>query len=478
MKNTERDASMARRIAREVFARSHGRTYYVGGYVRDELLGRENKDIDIEIHDIEPEKLRAILDEMGDVQTQGASFGVYNIRGYDIDIAQPRKETATGTGHKDFEVFVDPFIGTTAAAKRRDFTMNAMMKDVLTGEIIDPFNGMVDIQNKTIRHVDDKTFKEDPLRVLRAAQFAARFGFEIAPETKQIMSEMDLSALSKERVYTEMEKALIKSDRPSVFFETLREVNQLDYWFPEVKVLIGCEQNPAYHPEGDAWNHTMRVLDTAATVRDQSSNPKFFMMSALCHDLGKPSTTTVKNGVIHNYGHDAAGVPVTRSFLSRINNNVGLRNYASNMVEMHMKLHFITDTTPAKSTNKLFDRSVVPRDLCLLTFADAASKEGSFAEASKNLAFWQERCGVYEKRMEEPQVTGSDLISLGLTPGEEFRGILSDAHTQHLSFVDKETVLKGISTKMSKRHERRMADAEKLMPTGDGDMGDDTQLGS
>ena len=245
-----KDKRMAIDIAKLV-NKQGGRTFYVGGYVRDEILNKPSKDVDIEVHGITSDELKSILMNLGKLRTQGASFGVYNLDGYDIDIVQPRKETATGRGHKDFEVFVDPFIGYEKAAERRDFTINAMMEDVLTGEIVDPFGGYDDCKNGIIRHVNDNTFKEDPLRVLRAAQFASRFGFKIAPETKDVMREMDLSTLSHERVYGEMKKALMKSDRPSIFFETLRDVNQLDTWFPELKAMIGCEQNPIWHPEGD-----------------------------------------------------------------------------------------------------------------------------------------------------------------------------------------------------------------------------------
>ena len=131
----DKNYSMARRIAEKV-AEAGGRTYYVGGMVRDRLCGRESKDVDIEIHGITPEMLRSILSTLGNVTSMGASFGILGLQHYDIDIAMPRKEHATGRGHKDFEVFVDPFLGPEKAALRRDFTMNALMEDVLTGEVL------------------------------------------------------------------------------------------------------------------------------------------------------------------------------------------------------------------------------------------------------------------------------------------------------------------------------------------------------
>jgi len=165
---------MATKIAKKVSEKG-GRTFFVGGYVRDELLKIETKDIDIEVHGIDVDCLVDILESLGNVQKIGASFGVFNLKGYDIDIAMPRKEISNGRGHRDFEIYVDPFIGYEQAAIRRDFTINSMMKDVLTGEIIDPFCGIEDLKNKKLKHINDISFCEDPLRVFRAAQFASRF---------------------------------------------------------------------------------------------------------------------------------------------------------------------------------------------------------------------------------------------------------------------------------------------------------------
>ena len=256
----DKNLCMAKQIAQKVRDEG-GNTYFVGGLVRDRLLGREGKDIDIEIHGITPENLRKLLGSLGTVTVMGESFGIFGLRGYDLDIAMPRSEKATGRGHKDFEVFVDPFLGAEKAAMRRDFTINALMEDVLTGEVLDFFGGVNDLNSGIIRHVNDETFAEDPLRVLRGAQFAARFGFEIAPETIRLSSGMDLSALAGERIIGELEKALLKAPKPSIFFNELRKMKQLHVWFPELEALIGIPQNPFWHPEGDAWVHTLQVAD-------------------------------------------------------------------------------------------------------------------------------------------------------------------------------------------------------------------------
>lgn len=426
----------------EYVAAAGGRTYYVGGFVRDRILGRENKDVDIEVHGIAPEKLFEILKKVGEPLAFGKSFGVYSLKGEDIDIAMPRRERATGRGHRDFEIDVDPFIGTEEAARRRDFTMNALMEDVLTGEIVDHFGGRQDLTDGMIRHVDPVTFVEDPLRVLRAAQFAARFGFEVAPETVELCQGMDLSALSKERVEEEMKKAILKADKPSVFFEVLKEMDQLDVWFPELEQLIGLEQDPIYHPEGDVWTHTMEVIDRAAAYRDRVPVPFNFMMLALTHDLGKIVTTEEKNGRIHAYGHETEGLPLAESFLKRITNEKDVMEYVLNMVPLHMKPNVAAYAKPAlKSTNRMFDQAEVPEDLIWFAEADKPVLAGS-DEFSGDRAFLLERLKEYKEIMARPYVMGRDLIDSGLEPGEDFTEILEYAHKLRLAGIEKESALK------------------------------------
>jgi len=218
--------NMANSIAKEVSALG-GQTYFVGGCVRDKILGIPIKDIDIEIHGISRKTLENILDRLGSRIEIGKSFGIYNLKGYSLDIALPRTEKLTGCGHRDFEISVNPLIGAKKAAERRDFTVNAIMENVLTGELIDHFGGISDIKNKVLRHVNENTFSEDPLRVLRGAQFAARFEFEIAEETIELSKSITLEHLPKERIMGELSKALIKADKPSVFFEVLRKIRGL-----------------------------------------------------------------------------------------------------------------------------------------------------------------------------------------------------------------------------------------------------------
>ena len=419
-----------------------GRTFYVGGFVRDKLLGIGSKDVDIEVHGIEPEALYHILEIIGEPLTFGKSFGVFALRGEDIDIAMPRREYKSGRGHRDFEVYVDPHIGTEAAARRRDFTINSIMEDVLTGELVDHFRGREDIADGIIRHIDPETFIEDPLRVLRGAQFAARFNFTIAPETAELCRGIDLSALSKERVEEELKKALLKADKPSIFFEELRRMDQLHSWFPELEPLIGLQQDPIYHPEGDVWTHSMEVIDRAAAMRDKVSDPYHFMLLALTHDLGKTVTTTEKNGRIHAYEHERKGMPLVESFIRRITNERDVIDYLRNMVPLHMRPNISAYSKPAiKSTNRMFDEAAAPEDLIWFAAADRPLFAGS-EEFTGDNEFLFERLRVFNETMSKPYVRGRDLIEAGLQPDDDFTEILAYAHKLRLAGIEKASALK------------------------------------
>ena len=443
MDHTQKDLQMAREVARLV-AQTGGRSFFVGGLVRDALLGLENKDIDIEVHGISPQELKEILDTLGQRISVGESFGVFNLKGYSLDIAMPRKEEARGAGHKDFDIFVDPFIGTQAAARRRDFTFNALMQDVLTGEILDHFGGREDLEDRVLRHVCDKSFPEDPLRVLRGAQFAARFDCRVAEETLALCRRMDLTALPRERIEGELKKALLKADRPSVFFGVLRDAYQLHHWFPELEALIGVPQNPTFHAEGDVWNHTMMVLDEAAKLRRRVEHPYWFMLAALTHDFGKALCTQEINGVIHAYDHETAGLPLAEKFLRRLTSEARLIRHVLNLMQLHMKPNTVAAAGSAeKVTTRMFDRAEDPEALVCLALADdlgriAAKPTGVHDE------FLRQRLALYRAIMARPCVMGRDLIEAGLTPGEDFSELLDLAHKLRLAGVEKEAALKQV----------------------------------
>lgn len=435
------DKEMAYELAQRVRDRG-GRAYYVGGYVRDGLLGIEGKDVDVEVHGLTPAALSEILDSLGRRMAIGESFGIFNLKGYSLDIAMPRKEQLRGHGHKDFDIFVDPFIGTEGAAKRRDFTINAMMQDVLTGEIIDHFGGAEDLNKGILRHVSSDSFGEDPLRVLRGAQFAARFGLTPAPETAELCRTMSLRHLPKERIEGELKKALLKAERPSVFFDFLRKAEQLDLWFPELKALIGVTQHEVYHMEGDVWNHTMMVLDEAARLRDRTDRPYYFMLSALCHDFGKAVAQEHRDGITHAYGHEIAGLPLAEGFLRRITNENRCIEYVLRMTRLHMKPNVAAhNASSVKSTNRLFDESVDPEALICLALADDRGRITAKPTPSTE-EFLRERLAVYGEYMSRPYVMGKDLIAAGLQPSEHFSELLTYAHKLRLAGVEKDSALK------------------------------------
>ncbi len=459
--NDSKNLIMARKIAKAV-SESGGRAYFAGGFVRDSLMGILSKDIDIEVHNIEPEKLKEILSGLGEVTSYGASFGIYGIKGYDIDIAMPRrekavlpdengkkalmseniKEVSSKRGHRDFEIYIDPYLGTEAAARRRDFTMNALMLDILSGELVDHFGGEKDIYDGVIRLIDPVSFAEDPLRVLRAAQFAARFMFEIDDDTASVMSSMDLSGLARERVFDEMKKALLKSPNPSRFFWELRRLHQLSFWFPELEALMGERQNPAFHPEGDVWNHTMLILDKAAAYRDKVSDPFIFMLAALVHDFGKSVSSQEINGVIHSYDHEKTGVPISESFLCRFTSEKKIIATVKNLVLYHMKPNVMANAgSSIKKTNHLYDDSDDPEALIYLALADYQAS-GDLEPDEKVEKFLLDRLRIYREMMKLPEVQGSDLIDAGIKPGPSFSEMLDYSHKLHLAGIKKDDALK------------------------------------
>lgn len=297
-----------------------GRALLVGGCVRDALMGQQPKDWDLEIYGVDPARLRVLLDQFGPVNVVGEAFTVYKL-GPDLDVSLPRRERKSGRGHRGFVIEGDPSMTITDATRRRDFTVNAILKDPLTGEIIDPFGGRGDIQNGLLRAVSVETFAEDSLRVLRAAQFAARFEFEIEAETVALAEVIDLSDLPAERVWGEMEKLLLLAPRPSVGLTWLRRLGAIKQLFPQLSELIDVPQDPEWHPEGDVFVHTLLVTDRAHELIDDLSHAKqvTVMLGALTHDFGKPSTTEFLEGRWRSRGHEEAGVAPTESFLDRLN---------------------------------------------------------------------------------------------------------------------------------------------------------------
>lgn len=284
-----------------------GRLYLVGGALRDEIMGKEKHDEDYCVTGLSSEEFMRLFPM---AHIRGKSFKVYDIENKEFALA--RIERKSGLGHKEFEITTDKSITIEQDLERRDITVNSIAKDVLTGEIIDPFNGIEDIRNKIIR-ATSKAFSEDPLRVYRVARFATKLEFKVDNSTLELMNSLksELNTLSKERVFDEFRKALAQN-KPSVFFDVLRKANVLDVHFIEIYNLIGALQPIEYHPEGDAYNHTMIVLD------EISKNTKDLKVrfAGLVHDLGKGLTP--KEKYPHHYGHDKNGVKLVGELGNRI----------------------------------------------------------------------------------------------------------------------------------------------------------------
>jgi tRNA nucleotidyltransferase (CCA-adding enzyme) len=297
-----------------------GRALLVGGCVRDQLMGREAKDWDLEVYGLDSQILRDLLEQFGSVNTVGEAFTVYKL-GRHLDISIPRRERKSGRGHRGFIIEGDPSMTIEDATRRRDFTINAILQDPLTEEIIDPCYGRADIEQKILRAVSHETFPEDSLRVLRAAQFAARFEFKIEPATVSLCRQLDLSDLPSERIWGEMEKLLLRAERPSIGLQVLRELGVLEKLFPEIAALIEVRQDPEWHPEGDVFVHTKLVIDRARELIDDLPYAKqvTVMLAALAHDFGKPPTTEFLEGRWRSRGHEEGGVEPTQSFLGRLN---------------------------------------------------------------------------------------------------------------------------------------------------------------
>ena len=327
-----------------IIKQNGGRLYLVGGAVRDELLNIENTDEDYCVTGLSHNEFINLFPE---VHIRGKSFEVFDINGKEFALA--RVERKTGKGHKEFEITADKSITIEDDLKRRDITINSIAKDVLTGEIIDPFNGKLDLQKGIIRATSD-SFKEDPLRVYRVARFASKFNFKVEENTLKLMNSLknELLELSAERVFTEMKKAL-ETDKPSVFFNVLKQEEVLDVHFIEIYKLIGALQPEKYHPEGDSYNHTMLALDMCASITKDEK----IRFATLVHDLGKG--VTPKEEYPHHINHDNNGVAEVMKFANRLKIPNDWCSYGKVSAKEHMKGGLFYKMTPAKQVN-FFER--------------------------------------------------------------------------------------------------------------------------
>jgi tRNA nucleotidyltransferase (CCA-adding enzyme) len=423
-----------------------GRALLVGGCVRDRLMGTQPKDWDVEVYDLDAARLREILDQFGPVNVVGESFTVYKL-GQHLDVSIPRRERKAGRGHKAFVIEGDPSMSVVDATRRRDFTINAMLEDPLTGEVIDPFGGREDIERRVLRAVSSETFAEDSLRVLRAAQFAARFQFEIHPDTIELCRTIDLSDLPAERIWGELEKLLLQAPRPSVGLEWLRKVGAIEQLFPEIQSLIGVPQDPEWHPEGDVFVHTQLVIDRARELIDDLSYPRqvTVMLGALAHDFGKPATTRHIEGRLRSRGHEEAGVPPTESFLNRINvhtiDGYNVRGQAIALVREHLKpgeFYKKRDEVGEGAFRRLARRCEpdllyrVAKADSLGRNADWVPREQWYGAEAQDWFIERTRELAVEQRPPEPLLLGRHLLELGVDPSPQMGEITRAVYEMQL----------------------------------------------
>ena len=408
-----------------------GRALLVGGCVRDQLMGAEPKDWDLEVYNLEAARLREILDQFGPVNVVGEAFTVYKL-GKHLDVSIPRRERKSGRGHKGFVIEGDPSMSVAEATQRRDFTVNAISQDPLTGELIDPFNGRRDIEQRVLRVVSKDTFAEDSLRVLRAAQFAARFEFDIDPGTVELCRTIDLSDLPAERIWGEMEKLLMRATRPSVGLEWLRRLGAIEKLFPEIQALIGVPQDPEWHPEGDVFVHTQLAVDRARELIEDLPYPRqvTVMLAALAHDFGKPATTEFLEGRWRSRGHEEAGVPPAESFLGRVNvhtiDGYNVRAQVIALVREHLKpgeFYKKRDEVGEGAFRRLA-RRCEPDLLYRVAKADSLGRnaewvprENWYGSEAQEWFIQRSRELQVEQRPPDPLLLGRHLLELGVEPG-------------------------------------------------------------
>jgi len=379
-------------------------TYLVGGLVRDLLIEKYhktkilNKDYDIEVFGVSlfdlENLLRTNLD--CDITKEGESFAVLKVYTKEsedpIDISIPRTETTTGNKYTDFKVTPDPTLTLEQAGKRRDITINAIYYNPLTLQIIDPFHGVEDIKNKVIRAVNEKTFIEDPLRVLRVMQFAGRFGFEVDKQTinlcKQMIKDNMLALLSKDRVREEFLKFAYKSNFPVISIEFLREIDMLKVYMPEISALQETLQTPEWHPEGNVYNHSLQVTNAGCDIANREGLSNYeratLILSCLYHDSGKALVTIFDEAekVYRAHGHADKGVQLVINFIQRLN----LPNYLAKslpvLVKYHMHLPVLfynhkNGQDQTKAFNRIaFKLNKVGADIKLLLWLVEADRRG------------------------------------------------------------------------------------------------------
>ncbi|MFI5179067.1 MAG: CCA tRNA nucleotidyltransferase [Vicinamibacterales bacterium] len=429
---------LARAVATAV-REDGGTALVVGGWVRDRLMGVDSpKNVDLEVFRIQPARLRELLERFGTVEAVGESFQVYKLG--DLDVSLPRRDSKAGRGHRGFVVVGDPDMSVEDAARRRDFTVNAISWDPLADQYFDPFDGTADIKARVLRMVDPATFPDDSLRVLRAVQFAARLGFTLEERTRDLCRTIRLDDLPAERIWGEFEKLLL-APQPSIGFSLMMDLGVVSALFPELQALSGCEQEHEWHPEGDVWVHTLQVIDQARTRVDDLPRPKqmAIMLGAVCHDFGKPATTAFSDGRIRSIDHEEQGVAPATAFLDRLNihtlEGYDVRRQVLGLTAQHLKpgMWFKVRDEVGDGAFRRLAAKVDLELLARLAKSDCLGREpGHFNCSAMDWFLERARTLGVEHRPPEPILLGRHVLALGLKPGPRVGEIVKAVYEQQM----------------------------------------------
>lgn len=425
-----------------------GRPWLVGGCVRDALWGNRPKDFDIEVFGTTWEQLLAVLRAFGPTDVVGRSFAVakLRLRSGHHDFALPRRESKTGAGHRGFRVEADPALDEREAAARRDFTINALLYDPFEGRVLDFHHGLEDLERRVLRHTSP-AFAEDPLRVLRGFQFAARFGLSLAPETARLCASIadSYAELPVERVWAEWEKFASQATLPSLGLRALRDSGWLRH-FPELAALDGLAQEPEWHPEGDVLTHVGHCLDALVALPEwRGESPERrqpLTFAVLAHDFGKAGATiqAERHGAMRwiSPGHDRAGGPKAEAFLARVGSPLELRPVVRSLVENHHAHQSWPPEGPSASTVRRLARKLQPATIAQLLVvmradhlgrpplvsADTAGRIGRLRASAEALAV--------AETVPAPLLRGRDLLRIGMAPGPAMGEIIKAAYDAQL----------------------------------------------
>ncbi len=422
--------------------------YLVGGCIRDALMGIAPKDFDVEVFGLELDEIAAILAKIGKTDLVGKSFAVVKLwsQGAEYDFSVPRTETKSGQGHRGFDIKTEPNLDPVSALKRRDFTINALQYDPYEKTIIDYFGGLADLENKELKHVSE-AFSEDPLRALRAMQFAGRFGLSLNPETAELCRAMkrEFAYVAAERIWGEWQKWACQSIAPSKGLVALKESGWISF-FPELNVLLRLPQEPEWHPEGDVFTHTLHCIDALARHPDwsgfDSETKTTLMFATMCHDLGKARRTRYVEfkGALRwtSPGHDQESGWLSESLMTRFGAPNTLKEKIRALVVNHHFLSSFVDAQPSDTSLKRLSKRIQPattNELYYVMWADHNGRPPLLSEKQeKRLNYFNTR--IRELAVEDAApnaiLQGRHLIEKGLKPGPRFKSILSKAYEAQL----------------------------------------------